>query len=88
MFASLGCSKDTSEDKGDTEEASKLNVSETENSPKPSEYELKRATNIKNNLSMVSSLGLVSHMMCTVHGAWMDVCATLPSQIADKIVFA
>ena len=43
-----------------------LNEPETESSPKRSEYELSRVSNIKKNLSMLSSLGLVSPMTYTV----------------------
>lgn len=49
--------------KEDDMEERNLNEPETESSPKCSEYELSRASNtIKKNLSMLSSLGLVSPM--------------------------
>ena len=53
------------------EEENNTNEPETE-SFKRSEYELKRASNIKKKLSMLNSLGLVSPAMCTTSA--LDVC--------------
>lgn len=53
------------------EEENNTNEPETESS-KHSEYKLKRASNIKENLSMLSPLGLVSPAICTTSA--LDVC--------------